>query len=111
MEGNQFTMFLRAIEEKDIISIIKKCKNKTSTDCYDIDMKTVNRVIVGISKPLTYIFNLSFRTGQFPNKMKLAKITPLSKTGDHHHFTNDRPISLLSQFSKKKNEKNSLTID
>ena len=100
IERNPSSMFLRAIEEKEIIETVNKCKNKMSSDCHDIDMKTVKRVIAGISKPLTHIFNLSFQTGQFPHKMKLAKVTPLYKTGDRHHFTNYRPVSLLPQFSK-----------
>ena len=32
--------------------------------------------------------------------MKIAKVIPLYKTGDKHHYTNYRPVSLLSQFSK-----------
>lgn len=32
--------------------------------------------------------------------MKVAKVVPLYKDGDKHMFTNYRPISLLSQFSK-----------
>lgn len=52
-----------------------------------------------IVKPLSYIFNLSFQSGIFPNRMKVAKVVPLYKDGDKHMFTNYRPIS-LSQFSK-----------
>ncbi len=37
-------------------------------------MTVIKRVIEGISKPLTYICNLSFKTGIFPNKMKIAKV-------------------------------------
>jgi len=33
---------------------------------------------------LSNLFNLSLQTGQFPNKMKIAKIVPLYKTGDKH---------------------------
>ena len=32
--------------------------------------------------------------------MKLAKVIPIYKTGEKHIFTNYRPVSLLSQFSK-----------
>ena len=44
-------------------------------------MKVVKKVIEGISEPLTYICNLSFQTGKFPNNMKIAKVVPLYKTG------------------------------
>ena len=58
--------------------------------------KTIDRII----KPLCHILNLSFSTGTFPNRMKVAKVIPLFKDGDKNSFTNYRPVSLLSQFSK-----------
>lgn len=76
-------MFLTAVTEKEIIDSVNKCKSKASIDCNRIDMKTVKKVIEGISEePLTYICNLSFQFGKFPNKMKIAKVVPLHKTGD-----------------------------
>ena len=84
----------------EILEIVKNCKNKKSTDFNDIDMSLVKQVIEGISKPLTHICNLSFQTGSFPNQMKIAKVIPLHKNGNKHHFTNYRPVSLLPQFSK-----------
>lgn len=32
IERNPHSMFLKAAEENEIINIVKKCKNKTSTD-------------------------------------------------------------------------------
>uniref|UniRef100_A0A8C6M9A3 Reverse transcriptase domain-containing protein n=1 Tax=Nothobranchius furzeri TaxID=105023 RepID=A0A8C6M9A3_NOTFU len=93
-------MFLTAVEEMEIIDLVNECESKTSADYNDIDSKTMKNVIGGIVKPLTYICNLSFLTGTFPNQMKIAKVVPLFKTGDKHSFTNYRPVSLLSQFSK-----------
>ncbi len=93
-------MFLTAVEEKDIVDIVGKCENKKSTDCDDIDMTILKKVIDGISKPFTHVCNLSFLTGTFPNRMKTAKVIPLYKSGNRHHFTNYRPVSLLPQFSK-----------
>ena len=84
----------------DCIEIVHKCKNKTYTDYNDIYMRIVKHVILGIAKPHTHICNLSFKTGKFPRKMKIAKVIPLYKTGHKHHFTNYRPVSLLPQFSK-----------
>ena len=100
LERNPYSMFLKAVEEKEILDIVTKFKNKKSTDLNDLDMTLVKKVIEGISKPLTFICNLSFQTGKFPNKMKTAKVIPLYKTGNKHHFTNYRPVSLLPQFSK-----------
>lgn len=63
-------------------------------------MTIVKKVIGGILSLPIYICNLSFRTGTFPDKMKIAKVIPLHKAGDKHNFTNYRPFSFFSQFSK-----------
>lgn len=97
---NQSTFFLSAITEQELVNVVLKCKSKSSTDCYDIDMTLVKNIIFHIAKPLTYICNLSFQSGCFPDKMKVAKVLPLFKNGNKHYFTNYRPISLLPQFSK-----------
>uniref|UniRef100_A0A672F466 Reverse transcriptase domain-containing protein n=1 Tax=Salarias fasciatus TaxID=181472 RepID=A0A672F466_SALFA len=63
-------------------------------------MTTVKNVIHSIANPLTYICNLSFTTGAFPQKMKMAKVIPLYRSGDSKLYSNYRPVSLLCQFSK-----------
>ena len=63
-------------------------------------MTLLKRVIIEVADPLTYICNLSLKTGTFPSQMKMAKVIPVYKAGDKHLYTNYRPISLLSQFSK-----------
>lgn len=63
-------------------------------------MSLIKDIIYFVVKPFTYICNLSFQTGIFPQKMKIAKVIPIYKNGNKHSFTNYRPISLLSQFSK-----------
>ena len=52
--------------------------------------------------PLTHLFNLSFTTGFIPTCLKTALIKPIFKKDDADKFTNYRPISLLSPFSKFK---------
>ena len=96
---NPCSIFLRAVEEEEIINIVNKTKNKMSTDLNETDMKIVKNIVDGITKPLTHICNLSFQTGKFPSKMKIANTIPLYNTGDRNHFTNYKPVSLLSQFS------------
>ena len=84
----------------EIIRTVQNCKNKTSTDFSDISMSLLKKVISKIVKPFAHICNVSFQTGVFPNKMKIAKVIPLYKSGEKNIFTNYRPISLLPQFSK-----------
>lgn len=82
------------VDREEIINIVRKCKSKSSVD-YNIDMIIIKNVIEEIVEPLTYIFNLSFQSGKFPNKMKIAKIIPVYKKGDRHYFTNYRLVSIL----------------
>ena len=63
-------------------------------------MVIVQNVIGDIVKPFTYICNMSFVQGVFPDQMKVAKVIPLFKSGQKNVFTNYRPVSLLPQFSK-----------
>ena len=48
----------------------------------------------------SYIVNISFEMGFFPDRMKIAKVIPILKSGLKDSFTNFRPVSLLPQFSK-----------
>ena len=100
VDRNPSSMFLKAVEDAEILDIVNNCKNKRSTDFQDMDMALVKLVIPAIVKPLTHIFNLSFQTGIFPDGMKTAKVIALYKAGSKHNFTNYRPVSLLPQFSK-----------
>jgi len=49
---------------------------------------------------LTKLFNISIKTGQFPQCWKESSIVPIPKGGDHSKPGNYRPISLLSITSK-----------
>lgn len=43
IDRNSNSIFLKPVVEKEIIDIANICKNKTSTDYNDIDMKTVKK--------------------------------------------------------------------
>ena len=53
-----------------------------------------------LSLPLAHIMNNSVLTGQYPSKLKHAKIIPIFKGGDETDPSNYRPISLLSLFNR-----------
>ena len=47
-----------------------------------------------------HICNLSLSKGIFPQQMKIAKVIPISKSGDKSQSNNYHPISVLSQCLK-----------
>lgn len=55
---------------------------------------------VCISESITYLCNLSIKTGMFPDKWKEAKVKPLHKSGPKDDLNNYRPISILPVLSK-----------
>ena len=68
---------------------------------YDnISFNIVKKCFGVLHKPLLHIFNCSIQTGIFPEKLKIAGVTPFFKGGDNRELGNYRPISVLPCFSK-----------
>ena len=82
------------------IYIVKKFSNKSSLDCNDMSMSIIKEIIPFIVNPFTYICNLSLYSGDFPNAMKITKVSSVHKNGAKNELNNYTPISLLPQFSK-----------
>ena len=53
-----------------------------------------------IAEHQCFIYNLSFTTGIFLGRLKIAKITPVYKKGSKLECANHIPISLLSNLDK-----------
>ena len=53
-----------------------------------------------LAKPITYVINLSLKSGIVPTDWKVAKLIPLHKSGSHSTIDNYRPISVLPTLSK-----------
>ena len=69
-----------------------------SKDSDDLSMSLLKDVFSYISGPFTYICNLSFKCGRFPDKMKTSKVIPLFKSGDKATFSNYRPVVCLAVY-------------
>ena len=79
----------------EILKITNKLKMKNSQGFDNISTKLLKSTIDEILIPLTHIINLSMESGTVPEKMKIAKIIPIYKSGEKDLFNNYRPISLL----------------
>ena len=64
------------------------------------DVNVRNQIYDHIKKTLVRIFCNSLTLGVFPEKLKLAKVTPVFKSEENEYLTNYRPISVVVCFSK-----------
>ena len=97
---SQCTCKFEKIHEDDILKIINKMDNKSSSGYDMFSNKIIKAIKNEISKPLTLIINQMLESGIFPDSLKIAKIIPLYKKGNINSITNYRPISLLPTLSK-----------
>lgn len=94
------SMFLKPITETEIIKVVNSLSNKHSSGYDEIPTSLMKFCIHEVISPLTFAITTSFRTGVFPDKLKLATVRPLHKKGDGSGVEHYRPISLLPCFSK-----------
>uniref|UniRef100_A0A1Y1KC61 Reverse transcriptase domain-containing protein n=1 Tax=Photinus pyralis TaxID=7054 RepID=A0A1Y1KC61_PHOPY len=66
----------------------------------DITRENIKEALHYMQKPLIYLINLIFTTGEFPKHGKIAKIKPLHKSKTKKDVCNYRPISILNTLSK-----------
>jgi hypothetical protein len=78
--------------------IIQSSESKNSYG-YDETSRILRVRAPYVLSPLTYIFNQVLSTGVFPERLKFAAVTSYQK-GEKTEFSNYRPISLLTTFSK-----------
>ena len=84
----------------DLISLARTIKPKSTEGHDGISNKIMKLSIEEISVPLSHVFNLSMSSGVVPRQMKIAKVTPIHKNGNHQILANYRPISILPALSK-----------
>ena len=85
---------------KEIIDIISDLSSNKTTGPSSILIKIMELAKDFIASNLTVPFNLSFISGVFSDKLKIAKTLPVFKKGSKLECSDYRPISLLSNLDK-----------
>ena len=97
-QGN--SIYLHPTDEIEVTEIILGLKSKNSCGLDKISTKQLKLISHGIVQPITILINRSLSEGVFPSSLKIAKVIPIYKKGDHDQLNNYRPISLLTNLSK-----------
>ena len=79
---------------------LKSLKINKAPGFDEIDVNVINQTYNHIKKTLFRIFGDLIKLGIFPEELKLAKVTPVFRSGKNELLTNYRPVSVLRCFSK-----------
>ena len=94
------SLFLTPITQTEVEDQISALNESKAPESYGISVKVVKMSKTLISAQLSNIFNQSFQSGIFPDKIKFACVTPIHKGNSKLNMTNYRPISILPTFNK-----------
>ena len=88
------------IDPSRVLNLLLKVDIARTTGLGQISNKVLKLPAPIIYIQLTDLFNLSVRSGVFPVDWKLAKVSPIYKTGERIDPNNYRPISVLSTIAR-----------
>ena len=91
------SIFLEKTTPAEIMSIIKEFKNDKSSDIPIVVIKHCSPII---SPTLCSLFNRYMESGEFPQILKVGRISPIYEKDAKDNIKNYRPISTLPIFGK-----------
>ncbi|CAH2087990.1 unnamed protein product [Euphydryas editha] len=93
-------MVLNNTDFDEVQAIIANLKVDSASGIDGISTQIIKIGCNSLISPLTYMYNLCFSTGIFPDCLKKALVHPIYKSGDRENISNYRPISVLTIISK-----------
>ena len=94
------SFYLYETTENEISKEIKKLNTKKAVGPDGISAKILQTCENLITKPLKMIFNQAILTGEYPDILKIARVTPIFKKGNKTEMSNYRPVSILGPINK-----------
>ncbi|XP_065642190.1 uncharacterized protein LOC136073861 [Hydra vulgaris] len=99
-QGFQNVRHVAPLSPNELQSALDNLKSNTSVGFDNISINVVKSVFHIIETSLYHVFNLFLQSGTVPEKLKIARVLPIFKSGDDTDSSNYRPISVLPCFSK-----------
>ena len=98
-ERNRFSFFVEPCDDSEVQLIISGLSN-SSSNSEGLPVFIYKFLKCTLSPFIVKFFNQSVSDGVFPAPFKIAKVSPIFKSGEASLFTNYRPISVLNTISK-----------
>ena len=86
----------KAIDEGYVLHAISRLEKGKAPGPDKVSVTLVQDAAKSISYPLVLIYNSLLKNGVFPEVWKVAKVTPIYKSGTRTDVNNYRPISVIS---------------
>lgn len=96
----EHSIFLNPANVSEVISIINELDVKKSCGPDNFSPNIIKSNADTFSVLLSQLFNQILSQGKYPDCLKVARVSPIFKSGDATDPCNYRPISTLSVFSK-----------
>ena len=90
--GQIFTLNPTTVNE--VLTLINNSR-ETAAGYDQLPMTLIKKEASALAPLLTHVFNLSIVTGVFPQPLKIARVTPIHKSGPIDLCPNYRPVSIL----------------
>ena len=94
------SFLLTPVSVSEVSTIISGLNSSKSVGPNSIPIALLKILNNELSEILSKLVNDSFEYGIFPDKLKIARVTPVFKKGSRLNRDNYRPVSVLSIFSK-----------
>ena len=106
---NQFTFI--PVKESEIVKELRNLKRRKASGLDNFPPGLLKDTSLVLTKPLTFIINLSLETGVVPSEWKVAKVIPLYKSGSQAAIDNYRHYLNSPYFVEDPGENSLQTAD
>ena len=86
--------------EEEVYNMLRTLDVSKSNGHDNISARILKETALSMTSIVTQLFNISIKLGELPDEWKVARVSPIPKSGKSSDPTNYRPISLLSILSK-----------